>query len=214
MELPRLRQAVLASREIGPVASMLREELGLGEPYRDPAVEYFGLENAVFAIGDTFLEVVSPVRDDAPAARLLDRRGGDCGYMAMFQVTDLAAARARAAAASVREVFEVELDDIAEVHLHPGDIGAAIVSLSVPDPPGSWRWGGAGWAERSVPGAVAGIEVAEQADGEVARRWAEVIGGAPGVRWSDDGSGIIAIELELESGPARISADGEIAVTR
>ena len=94
----RLRQAVLAARELEPVATRLRDELGLGEPFADPGVEYFGLRNAVFALGDTFLEVVSPVRDGTAAGRLLDRRGGDCGYMLMFQVEDLGAARERARA--------------------------------------------------------------------------------------------------------------------
>src|SRR5947209_3089065 len=73
--LPRLRQAVVAARNLEAVTSELRERLGLGEPYQDPAVEYFGLRNAVFALGDTFLEVVSPVRSDAAAARQLERRG-------------------------------------------------------------------------------------------------------------------------------------------
>ena len=113
----------------------------------------------MFAIGDTFLEVVSPVGNEAgaqTAARQLDRSGADvCGYMAMIQVDDLAAARERVRAAEVREVFEVELDDIAEVHLHPGDM-RAIVALSEPRPPASWRWGGEGWSERSVPGEVTG----------------------------------------------------------
>src|SRR5947207_981072 len=65
--LPRLRQAVVAARDLEPVTSELRERLGLGEPYQDPAVEYLGLRNAVFVLGDTFLEVVSPVRSDAVA---------------------------------------------------------------------------------------------------------------------------------------------------
>ena len=92
--MARLRQAVLAARELDPVVERLRREFGLGEPFSDPAVAYFGLRNAVFAIGDTFLEVVSPVQPDTSAGRLLERRGGDCGYMAMFQVDDVAAARA------------------------------------------------------------------------------------------------------------------------
>ena len=60
---PRLRQAVLAAREL-TVADRLRDELGLAEPFADPGVWNFGLQNAVFALGDTFLEVVSPFRDD------------------------------------------------------------------------------------------------------------------------------------------------------
>jgi hypothetical protein len=81
----------------------------------------------VFALGDTFLEVVSPVREDAAAARLIERRGGDCGYMLMFQVEDFAGARERAGAHGIREVFEVTLPDIEEVHLHPADMRGAIV---------------------------------------------------------------------------------------
>ncbi len=77
--LPRLRQAVLAARDLDAVAGELRAELGLGEPYADPGVGYFGLRNAVFALGDTFLEVVSPVEPDTAAGRLLERHGGDCG---------------------------------------------------------------------------------------------------------------------------------------
>ena len=39
---------------------------------------YFGLRNAVFALGDTFLEVVCPQRPDTAAGRLLDRRAPTC----------------------------------------------------------------------------------------------------------------------------------------
>ena len=56
----RLRQAVLVARDLAPVSERLRSELGLGEPFADPGVGAFGLHNAVYAIGDTFLEVVSP----------------------------------------------------------------------------------------------------------------------------------------------------------
>ena len=106
--LPRLRQAVVAAKELEPTVARLQDELGLGEPYNDPAVGFFGLRNAVFALGDSFLEVVSPVRPDTAAGRLMQRRGGDCGYMVMFQVDDLPAARARVDSAGVREVFEVD----------------------------------------------------------------------------------------------------------
>ena len=159
-QLPRLRQAVIAARDLDAVADELRTGLGLSEPYADPGVEYFGLRNAVFALGDTFLEVISPIAADTSAGRLLDRRGGDCGYMLMFQVDDLAAARSRAAAERVREVFEVSLDDIAEVHLHPADMRAAIVSLSQPQPVGAWRWGGPEWNQRRAPLRLTGATVA------------------------------------------------------
>jgi hypothetical protein len=203
--LPRLRQAVLAARELEPAVEHLRREFGLGDPYRDPAVAYFGLANAVFAVGDTFVEVVSPVKPDEPGARTavrqLERSGAEvCGYMAMLQIDDLAAARERARAANVREVFEVELEDIAEVHLHPGDMRGAIVSLSLPQPAASWRWGGEGWSARAVPGGITGLTVAVADPDAVSARWATVAGGpVPGCRFAHDdrASGIVEIELQV-----------------
>src|SRR5690349_14346636 len=98
----RLRQVVLAAAELEPVADALRRELGLGEPYADPGVAMFGLRNAVFALGDQFLEVVAPAGDDTAVGRWLAHRGGDGGYMLIFQLGDVAAARERARAAGVR----------------------------------------------------------------------------------------------------------------
>jgi hypothetical protein len=196
--LPRLRQAVVTARSLEPVARRLTEELGLGEPFADPGVGRFGLRNAVFALGDTFLEVVSPVEDGTAAGRLLERRGGDCGYMLMFQVDDLAPARGRVAEHGVREVFEVSLPDMAEVHLHPADMRGAIVSLSEPRPPESWRWGGPGWGERAAPhvslaGAVVGVRDAEA----VGERWRSVVGGDAGVEVVDDEAERGLVEVRL-----------------
>ena len=196
----RLRQAVLAARDLDALAERLRGELDLGEPYNDPAVAYFGLRNAVFAIGDTFLEIISPVEDDTAAGRLLNRRGGDCGYMAMFQVDDVAAARERAAALEVREVFEVAFDDITEAHLHPADMRGAIVSISEPQPAASWRWGGADWQRRSAPGIVAGLTVAVGDPQATRARWEGVLTGLPGIEFVPDPSepGIVAIHVERD----------------
>ena len=207
--MPRLRQAVLAARDLEPTIERLRHEFGLGEPYRDPAVAHFGLINAVFAIGDTFLEVVSPVKPVEPAARTavrqLGRSGGDvCGYMAMLQVNDLPAARERARAAGIREVFEVELEDIAEVHLHPADMRGAIVSLSAPKPAGAWRWGGDGWRARAVPGRITAITIAVADPDAVSERWATVAGGPlPQCSFARDERSPGLVEIQLELGGAQ-----------
>lgn len=197
--IPRLRQAVIAVGDLERSVEALRSGFGLGEPFSDPAVGHFGLRNAVFAIGDTFLELVSPAQDDTAAGRLLERRGGDCGYMAMLQVEDVAAARERARRLEIREVFEVALDDISEAHLHPTEIGGAIVSISEPVPPSSWRWGGPDWRDRSVPGAVRGLTVAVADPAAVGSRWREVAGGPIPVEFVSGPSrgGIVAVELDL-----------------
>ncbi len=146
------------------------------------------------------LEVVSPARPDTAAGRLLERRGGDCGYMLMFQVSDLGAARARAAERGIREVFEVDLADISEVHLHPGDMAGAIVSLSAPQPASSWRWGGPDWEARSVCGGVAGATIAVADPDAVEDRWRAVIGDLDGVRFVADERSRGPVEVLIEDG--------------
>ena len=208
--LPRLRQAVLAARDLDGTVARLRGVLPLAEPFHDDGVGYFGLRNAVFAVGDQFLEVVSPVREDTAAGRLLDRRGEDaCGYMLMFQVAELQEARRRAERAGVREVFGVDLDDITEVHLHPRDMRGAIVSLSTPVPQGAWRWGGPGWEQRRAPLSIARVTVAVEPADAVRERWQTVIGGLPDVRITADpgGPGLVEIALAGQGGSSETAID-------
>jgi hypothetical protein len=203
--MPRLRQAVLAAFDLDAAVEELRAALPLGEPYADPGVGLFGLRNAVMPLGDTFVEVVSPVQDATAAGRFLDRRG-EGAYMAMFQVDDLAGARARAAALGVREVWGIELDDISAVHLHPRDIGAAIVSLDQPVPPQSWRWAGP-WQPHGKLHAT-GLTLSARDPDELGARWSEVLGGLEleGGRvdvWPGDEDGIAAFHVS--------GLDGEVS---
>ena len=157
-----MRQVALVARDCGQVAGELRRTFGWPPPFHDPGVGRFGLTNAVFAVGDTFVEVVAPAQPDTTAGRYLERRGGDGGYMAIFQVRDLAAARRRVAGLGVRVVWTADLPDIAATHLHPGDVPGAIVSLDWATPEQSWRWAGPSWTGRApehAPGGVTGLTV-------------------------------------------------------
>jgi len=170
---------VLVAAELEPIAAALRSALGLDEPFRDPGVGEFGLANVVFALGDCFIEVVSPIKGDTAAGRHLARHGGDGGYMVLFDLEDLAAARERAHALGVRVVWQIDLPDISGTHLHPGDMRGAIVSLDRSDPYGTWRWGGPQWTGQvgtGAPGSLAGITVAVADPAAVAARWSEVLG--------------------------------------
>ena len=170
----RLRQLVIAAETLD-VAEALAEVLGLGEGFPDPGVAEFGLVNRVYAIGDQFLEVVVPTALTAPAGRFL-ARGGDGGYMAIFQTDNLAAARARADALKIRRVWNIDLPDISASHLHPADMGAAIVSIDEARPAGSWRWGGPDWEKRAVPGKLTGAVIHTVEPERMAARWAEALG--------------------------------------
>jgi hypothetical protein len=202
----RLRQAVLAARDIERTSTLL-EAAGLREPFVDPGVKEFGLTNAVYPVGDAFLEVVSPIQDGTTAGRYLDRRGAEddaVGYMVIVQVDDLDAVRARAESLGIRTVWTIDLDDIRASHLHPRDVGA-ILSVDQPTDPAEWRWGGPGWRERAVEGRLLGMDVAG-ADGE---RWSAlldrpldddrlVFDDDTYVRFVDaDAEGVVRIELDV-----------------
>jgi len=194
-----VRQVALVARALEPVVGDLSAVLGLEIGFRDPGVGEFGLHNAVMPVGTQFLEVVSPVRDGTTAGRLLDKRGGDGGYMVIVQTADLAADRRRLAAVGARVVWEVTFDDIATVHLHPRDIGGAIVSIDQPRPPDSWRWGGPGWrakARTDVVRGIAGVTLSAADPPRLAARWAEVLG--------LDRRGADGLELPLDGGSIRI----------
>ncbi len=170
---------MLVAAELDPVASALQAALGLGEPFNDPGVGQFGLTNAVFALGDCFLEVVSPSRPDTAAGRHLLRHGGDGGYMVIFDLEDLEGARARAHEEGIRAVWEIDLPDIGTTHLHPADMRGAIVSLDRSRPYGTWRWGGPAWTGQigtGAPGHLAGVTVAVDDPRAVAACWARVLG--------------------------------------
>ena len=103
------------------------------------------LENSVMALGDTFLEIVTPVEENTTAGRFLARRGGDGGYMVIVQVDDLAERRADVDGLGVRVVWETKEEKAAAFHMHPKDVGGAILSFDQMWPPESWQWAGPNW---------------------------------------------------------------------
>ena len=174
----RLRQIALVARDLDAASEDIRAVLGCTHAYADPGVAKYGLHNAVFPIGDTFLEVVSPNTEGTTAGRLLDKRGGDGGYMVILQTDDLAGARARVAAAKVRIVDQIDMPRASFTHLHPKDIGGAILSIDAMTPLGHWEWGGPDWpahADNPVSVAIIGAEIQAAEPETVARKWAEIL---------------------------------------
>jgi hypothetical protein len=180
MQTLRLRQAVVAAADRDAVVAAWQDRLGLGAPFFDPQVDVFGLCNAVLPVGDTFLEVVSPLEpgEGSAAGRHMARHGGDSGYMVIFQVADMDAARAHLQAVGARSVWNADLDDIRATHVHPADIGAAIVSFDQAIPEGSWRWAGPGWTDEvrtGVATGLAGLHLAADDPAALLARWSAVL---------------------------------------
>lgn len=201
MSVQRIRQIALVARQLDPVVDDLCAALHAQVVYRDPLVDTFGLRNALVAVGGDFIEVVSPVRADASAARFLDRNGGDGGYMVIFQTDDLRADRQRMDDLGVRIVWEASFDDIETIHLHPRDLTGAIVSLDASRPPAAWRWAGPGWEDKPSSAAASGIlgvELAAASPKAMAARWAAALA-APVADTPDGG-----FEISLAAATIRI----------
>lgn len=174
----RLRQIALVAKDLEAVASQLQQLLGLPDPYRDPNIIEFGLANVVFPVGDTFLEVVSPVQEKTTAGRYLERRGGDGGYMVILQVDDIDPVRARMPEIGVRVVWQSDHERIRGTHLHPADVGGAILSIDDATPPETWDWAGRDWpktVDRSITYEITAVELEAINPEAMARRWSLVL---------------------------------------
>ena len=177
----RLRQIALVGKDLEAAKAEIVDVLGLGQDYPDPRVGHFGLVNAVWPVGDTFLEVVSPKEEGTTAGRLLEKRGGDGGYMVILQIDgDMAGARKRMADIGVRIVHQTDRDDgkVAYSHLHPRDVGGAILSLDVMVPKERWEWGGPHWRENVKTDTsleIVGAELQGTDPETMATRWGEVL---------------------------------------
>ncbi len=173
----RLRQIALVGADLAACTADIEKVLEVRNPYDDPGVGHYGLRNAVWAVGHTFLEVVSPKQEGTTAGRLIEKRGGDGGYMVILQVHDLAAARKTAADAGARVVEQIDREGVAATHYHPRDTGGAILSLDWMDPWERWEWGGKGWEANALPGqAIVGAELQAEDPSAMAARWGEVLG--------------------------------------
>ena len=175
----RLRQVALVARDLEQSVEELSDVLGVDVAYNDPNVAVFGLVNAVIPIGDTFLEVVSPAQEGTTAGRYLERRGGDGGYMLIFQARDLGRERERIEKLGVRVVWEIDTGRAKVIHLHPRDLGSSLVSFDQMSEWDEWEWAGPDWRSKIRLDSVTRIVAAELQSEDPERcaaRWSEVLG--------------------------------------
>jgi len=197
----RLRQIVMVAADLEAAEQRVESELGVELCYRDPGVGAFGLKNALYPIGDKLLEIVSPTQEGTTAGRLLEKRGGDGGYMVILEVDDLGPLRQRFEAVGARVVYEATAEGIVGLHLHPADVGGAILSIDQPDTWGEWPWAGPVWRQHvrdEVVTEVLGVEIEANDPAAMSARWGEVIGRE-----------VVDNVITLDEGEIRFIAAGE-----
>lgn len=229
-----LRQVALAAHDLEPVVEDLSAVLGLKVAFRDPGVGVFGLVNVVMPVGGEFLEVVQPVKDDASALRYLHRRGGDAGYMLIFQTADALAERARILGLGARQIAAME-KRYTFTHFHPADFGGVLTSVDsvggVDDwlaPDSDWPPAGENWREAKSENAAVllGATVQSKSPSGLADRWSKLLAAPveeskaePMLRLTrgyvrfvkpvdEDGTGVVGLDI------AMADPDAAIAVAR
>ena len=173
-----IRQIVMVSALRDPIVNNLCELFECEVAFNDPGVGHFGLENAVIPIGTDFLEVVSPKEENTTAGRFLEKRNGDGGYMIIIQVDDFKDSKSLVERNNIGVVWETDLPEAKAIHLHPKQMGGAILSLDWMNPKESWKWAGPEWTSH-ISGPITGVDgVQIQSDNPetMFQDWLEVLG--------------------------------------
>jgi hypothetical protein len=172
-----IRQIVMVSSLRDPIVSDLSQLFGLEVAFNDPGVGHFGLENAVMPLGTDFLEVVSPIEENTTAGRYLQKRGGDGGYMVIIQVDDFDITKSLVHDNEIEIVWDTDLPEAKAIHLHPKQMGGAIVSLDWMNPKESWKWAGPEWNKYitdDIKG-IDGVEIQANNPEEMFNRWKDIL---------------------------------------
>jgi len=206
----RLRQIALVASDLATTERQIADVLGLEICYRDTGVAKYGLHNALFAMGSTFLEIVAPTQPNTAAGRYLERRQGDGGYMYIVDCDDLEHRREHLLKQGVRLVEDLKSSEGAltgeALHLHPRDTGGCLLSIDRHSPQGedmsgSYKWAGPDWRKHDRSQTVRAITGARMQCNDpqaTAQRWSELLE-RPAAR---DGN---VWTIELDNARARFS---------
>jgi len=175
----RVRQIALIARQLAPVVDDIRDVFGLEVAFRDPAVKTFGLENAVFPVGNQFLEVVAPIKEGTAGGRYLDRRNGDGGYMVICQCDDQAPRKRRAEELGIRKAMEHDEPEFRIMQLHPRDTGGCFLEIDQQlGDTSEWMPAGKSWksaVHTEVVRGIAGAEIQTPDPTDLAERWGKIV---------------------------------------
>jgi Glyoxalase-like domain len=178
----RVRQIALVANKLAPIVDDMKNVLGLEVCYRDPGVKVFGLENALFPVGNQFLEVVAPIQENTAGGRYLQRRKGDGGYMCILQAEEHAPVKEHIAKLGIRKVIDHDTAHFHDMQLHPRDTGGTFLEIDHQPggeaPDGPWEPAGKNWkpaVRTNVVSSIVGVEIQSPEPDALAKRWSEIL---------------------------------------
>ncbi len=100
--LTEIDHVAIAVRDLDAAVAWYREAFGATVAHRE-VVEGDGVEEALLAVADSYVQLLTPTRDDSPVARYLQARGEGLHHVG-YRVDDCAAALEAAKASGSRAI--------------------------------------------------------------------------------------------------------------
>jgi methylmalonyl-CoA/ethylmalonyl-CoA epimerase len=91
--LTEIDHVAIAVRDLAAVVEYYRATFGV-EPVHREVVEKDGVEEVLLRVADSYVQLLTPVRDDSPVAKYLEKRGEGIHHVA-YRVDDCGAALER-----------------------------------------------------------------------------------------------------------------------
>ena len=102
--MTELDHVAIAVRDLDAAVRWYEEAFGARVAHRE-VVDHDGVEEALLAVADSYVQLLTPTRPDSPVARFLDTRGEGLHHVG-YRVEDCAEALAAAVAAGARSIDE------------------------------------------------------------------------------------------------------------
>jgi methylmalonyl-CoA epimerase len=103
-ELTAIDHVAIAVHDLEAAIAYYRDTFGAEVAHRE-VVERDGVEEALLAVADSYIQLLTPIRDDSPVAKSLATRGEGLHHVG-YRVDDCAAALARVKAEGHRVIDE------------------------------------------------------------------------------------------------------------
>ncbi|MEW6153504.1 MAG: methylmalonyl-CoA epimerase [Actinomycetota bacterium] len=133
--LTEIDHVAVAVRDLDAAIGWYRQVLGAELDHRE-VVESDGVEEAMLAVAQSWVQLITPTHPGSTVARFLDRRGEGLHHVA-YRVDDCAAALAAAVAAGARPVDAVPRPGgrgTTVAFLHPSSAFGTLIELVQPPP--------------------------------------------------------------------------------
>lgn len=129
----RLDHIGVAVADLDAALPLYRDTFGMVLAHRETVAEQ-GVEAALLDVGESHVELLSPLGPDTPVGRFLTSRGPGLHHVA-YGVDDIAAALAALRAAGLRLIDEtprVGIRDSRVAFLHPSATGGVLTEIVQP----------------------------------------------------------------------------------